>query len=59
MLRKVKDFMGQNLRVLQISSKPKMDEFRSASKITGMGILLIGSIGFLIYLVFNIAGLFQ
>ncbi len=58
MLDKIKSFIGHSKRVLQISTKPQRDDFLSAAKVTGLGIVLIGSIGFLIYLVFNIAGLF-
>jgi len=59
MFNKIKDFVGQTRRVIQISTKPQMDDYLSTAKVTGLGIILVGGIGFLIYLVFNIAGLFQ
>ena len=59
MLKKVKDFLSHNMRVLKISTKPTMTDFKSASKVTGLGIVVIGTIGFLIYLLFILLGLFQ
>ncbi|MEM2265864.1 MAG: protein translocase SEC61 complex subunit gamma [Hadesarchaea archaeon] len=35
-------------RVLLVARKPSQEEFTEASKVTGMGILLIGMVGFLI-----------
>ena len=37
-------------RVLLIASKPDKAEFRQATKITGLGLLIIGMIGFVIFL---------
>ncbi|MFB6174950.1 MAG: protein translocase SEC61 complex subunit gamma [Candidatus Nanohalobium sp.] len=37
-------------RVLKISDKPDRDEFEMSAKVTGAGILIIGAIGFLFYL---------
>ena len=41
----------QYIRILQLTRKPSMDEFLNISKIAGAGILLIGLIGFVIYLI--------
>ena len=41
-------------RVLLVSSKPDKDEFMQSFKITGIGILLIGVIGFVIFLIVNV-----
>ncbi len=38
-------------RVLLISSKPDKYEFRQSLKITGIGIIIIGVIGFIIFLI--------
>jgi len=38
-------------RVLLVSSKPDKYEFRQSLKITGVGIIIIGSIGFIIFLI--------
>ena len=41
-------------RVLLVSSKPDKDEFMQSFKVTGLGILLIGVIGFVIFLIVNV-----
>lgn len=41
-------------RVLLISSKPDKEEFKLSSKITGIGFLIIGVIGFIIFLIFQL-----
>jgi protein transport protein SEC61 subunit gamma and related proteins len=42
---------GKYGRVLKMARKPTNDEFTKTSKITFLGILLIGSIGFAIFLI--------
>jgi len=37
-------------RVLLIANKPDKAEFKQATKITGLGLLIIGMIGFVIFL---------
>jgi len=49
-------FIKQCERVLKIANKPTKEEYMTGIKITTIGILLIGTIGFLIYLIFNIFG---
>lgn len=41
----------QYIRILQLTRKPSNEEFLTISKVAGAGILLIGAIGFAIYLV--------
>jgi protein transport protein SEC61 subunit gamma-like protein len=41
---------GKYGRVLKMARKPTNDEYSKTSKITGAGILLIGGLGFLIFL---------
>ncbi|MEA1904266.1 MAG: protein translocase SEC61 complex subunit gamma [Candidatus Hadarchaeota archaeon] len=48
MLRK---FLHQCKRVLQVARKPGGDEYLTIAKITGIGILIIGTVGFVIRLV--------
>ncbi len=38
------------LRVLKLTKKPSREEFLMISKIAAIGILIIGTIGFIIYL---------
>jgi len=42
----IKSFALQSLRVWKILKKPSMQEFSSIAKISAIGILLIGAIGF-------------
>ncbi|MCK4714603.1 MAG: protein translocase SEC61 complex subunit gamma [Candidatus Aenigmarchaeota archaeon] len=44
-------------RILQIARKPDRDEFFLSSKICTLGIVVIGIIGFLMYLAFAFLGL--
>jgi len=41
---------GKYGRVLKMARKPTNDEYAKTSKITGAGILLIGGVGFVVYL---------
>ena len=38
-------------RILRLTRKPRGSEFNETAKITGMGMLLIGFIGFVIFIV--------
>jgi len=46
---KVKHFLIECRRVLKVTKKPSTEEFKSIVKVTGVGILIIGLIGFLIH----------
>ena len=46
---------GKYGRVLKMARKPTNDEYSKTSKITGLGIILIGGLGFLIFLIAKIA----
>ena len=48
LLVKLKDFVRECKRVLKVTKKPTKDEFKNIVKVSGIGILLIGLIGFLI-----------
>jgi protein transport protein SEC61 subunit gamma-like protein len=50
----MKQIIEKIRRVLLVSSKPGKDEFTQSFKITGLGILLIGVIGFIIFLIVNL-----
>lgn len=47
----------QYKRVLQIARKPGKDEFTSSSKVCAIGIVIVGLIGFVIYLALKITGI--
>jgi len=42
---------GKYGRVLKMARKPTNEEFSKTSKITGVGIILIGGLGFLVFLI--------
>jgi protein transport protein SEC61 subunit gamma-like protein len=46
---------GKYGRVLKMARKPTNEEYSKTSKITGLGIILIGGLGFLIFLIAKIA----
>lgn len=48
---KVKRFIKETIRVLRITRKPSMEEYKTLLKVTGLGILIIGAIGFVITLI--------
>jgi|TARA_Y100000310_G_scaffold343088_1_gene449130 protein transport protein SEC61 subunit gamma-like protein len=48
---KLKSFFLQNKRVLKVTKKPSRDEYKITLKVSGLGILLIGFIGFIIYMI--------
>lgn len=48
---KVKRFMKETMRVLRVTKKPNRDEFMSITKVTGLGIVIIGVIGFVIFMI--------
>jgi protein transport protein SEC61 subunit gamma-like protein len=45
----VKEKLAEYRRVLQVARKPSEEEFRHLVKICGLGIILIGIIGFTTY----------
>lgn len=47
----ISNTIKQYIRILQLTRKPSNEEFMTISKVAGAGILIIGIIGFLIYLV--------
>ena len=47
---KLKSFLLQNKRVLKVTRKPNKEEYKITLKVAGLGTLLIGFVGFLIYL---------
>jgi protein translocase SEC61 complex gamma subunit, archaeal and eukaryotic len=45
---------GKYARILKMARKPTREEFSKTSIITGVGIIIIGGIGFIIYLIMNV-----
>ena len=51
LLVRFKSFLFQSKRVLQLTKKPGRQEYIMIVKISGIGILIIGAIGFIITII--------
>ncbi len=49
--QKMKRFWKETLRVMRITKRPNREEFTTTVKVTGLGISVIGIVGFLIFLI--------
>lgn len=45
---KIKAFIQESIRVLKVTRKPDAIEFKTIVKVSGLGILIIGLIGFIV-----------
>lgn len=52
----LKDLPERIRRVLMVSSKPDKEEFIQSAKITGLGIAVVGFIGFIIFMAVMLIG---
>jgi len=48
---KLKEFYVECVRVVKITRKPDRIEFKTIVKVSGLGIIIIGFIGFLIHMI--------
>ena len=48
---KIRSFTGECIRVLKITKKPDAIEFKTIVKVSGLGILIIGLIGFVVQMI--------
>ena len=48
---RIKRFFKETVRVLRITKKPDRTEYKAVAKVTGLGIAVIGLIGFIIFLI--------
>lgn len=46
--------LGEYIRVLKLTRKPSKEEFSVIAKVAGAGILLVGFIGFFIYILITV-----
>lgn len=53
-ITKFKRFIKECVRVLKVTKKPTSTEFKTIVKVSGIGILLIGLIGFIIQLLYRL-----
>jgi protein transport protein SEC61 subunit gamma and related proteins len=54
--KSIVDFIKLCQRVLHVSKKPGREEFMNVAKITGIGVLIIGAIGFVISIAAQLLG---
>ncbi|MFH1276627.1 MAG: protein translocase SEC61 complex subunit gamma [Candidatus Woesearchaeota archaeon] len=47
---KFKRFIKESIRVMRIIKKPGKEEYLTTVKVTGLGIAVIGALGFVIFL---------
>ncbi|MEK6848579.1 MAG: protein translocase SEC61 complex subunit gamma [Nanoarchaeota archaeon] len=52
--QKISSFFTQCVRVWQVLRKPDSQEFKSIAKVSALGILILGLIGFFITLLMNL-----
>ncbi len=53
----LREKLGNYRRVIMIARKPNREEFTSSVKVSAMGIVIIGLIGFVIFIGFILGGL--
>jgi len=52
-LERINNFIQKCRRVLLVASKPDPEEFKLSAKITGLGIVIVGAIGFALFMLFT------
>ena len=53
----LKNFIVDAKRIFTVSKKPTMEEYKKMALIVGIGIILIGIIGYVVYLFFALTGI--
>lgn len=48
MYEKIKSFFNQSMRVWRVLRKPSNEEFKLVAKVSAIGVLLLGLVGFII-----------
>jgi len=49
--QRIKRFIRECRRVLKVTKKPSKMEFKTIVKVSGLGILIIGFIGFIVHMI--------
>jgi len=52
LIEKLKTFIIESKRVLLVTKKPSKEEFKAVVKVTGIGTLIIGGIGFIVQVIY-------
>ena len=55
--KSINRFFKECKRVLRVAKKPDKDEYLNFSKVTAIGVAIIGAIGFVIVLVSQLVGI--
>lgn len=53
----LQNFNKEAKRVLKVARKPDTEEYTNFAKVTGVGIILIGLVGFIIVLIGQVIGI--
>lgn len=51
LMSRIRDYLLECSRVLKVTKKPSMAEFKTIVQVSGLGIAIIGILGFLLYLI--------
>ncbi len=54
MIDKFKNILSEYIRVFRITHKPSLEEFKGIIKVSSIGIAIIGILGFIIHVVWNL-----
>jgi protein transport protein SEC61 subunit gamma-like protein len=54
---KIGEFIQESKRVLRVTRKPTREEYKATLKVAGIGILVIGFIGFVLFMIKHFIGL--
>ena len=56
-MSKIGEFISSSKRIFIVSKKPSWKEFSVMAKVTGIGIVIVGVIGFILEAIFKITGI--
>lgn len=51
---KINNAIKETRRILRLTRKPRTSEFNETAKITGLGMVLIGALGFILFTIFQL-----
>jgi len=58
MMEKIRSFLKQCRRIMSIATKPDKEEYINYAKIIAIGVLLLGMLGFILYVIFYYLSLY-
>lgn len=54
MFTRLKEFYHECVRVLKVTKKPTNEELKTVTKVSGLGILVIGLMGFIVMMIYRL-----